>query len=377
METYNPQDLIKLPPSPGSDWVVEDLLQTQKRPSLFCGLAEVGKSTLAVQLAIAVAQGKPFLGRETQKSKVIIWKYESTAAENREDFLKAGMRPSDKLIVLVPAAGDDNLLQLEKALAEHPDTRLVIIETILDFLDIPDSNSTEAVKNAMRVFNDRITEKYPNCVFVLLHHFNKGELSRDSLSICKISGSHAFATTTATKVYINRVSDEDPRRYVHATVRKGRELEPTYLKFDPATNTSTLDVTVYFEKTMQRENDRQTKVEVIDQRILRAVRDNAGISKGSLAKMVGGKRETTWGRIDGLLERQLLVEQATKARGGTVLRIFPADRAPANRSALDAQSVLQMFDAAEDRVRYYDSLSAEQKAIIQQSRPDFFRQEVL
>ncbi len=60
-------EILALPPSKPEDWVVADLLRTgRKRPALLCGLPEAGKSTLAHQLALAVANGVPFLDRDNR-----------------------------------------------------------------------------------------------------------------------------------------------------------------------------------------------------------------------------------------------------------------------------------------------------------------------
>src|SRR6516225_7723407 len=73
-------------PRSNSEWVVEDLLRTnRKRCSLLCGDPEAGKSTLARQLAAAVAQGKPFLGRQTLKGKILYWVPQAISVGERSD----------------------------------------------------------------------------------------------------------------------------------------------------------------------------------------------------------------------------------------------------------------------------------------------------
>src|SRR5580698_3872761 len=103
------EDILALPPSKPTDWVIADLLRTgRKRPSLLCGLPEAGKSTLAHQLALAVANGIKFLDRDTVKGHVLYWKNEESAADVREDLIQAGLVDVDNLTMILPEPNDDN-----------------------------------------------------------------------------------------------------------------------------------------------------------------------------------------------------------------------------------------------------------------------------
>src|SRR5947209_4400227 len=99
---YTPQQLASLPPRKHSQDVLEGLLRThRKRPSLLCGFPEAGKSTLAHQIAIAVATGNPFLGRETTQGRVIYWLNEDSASDVADDFFRAGLpKDNDNLSIL-------------------------------------------------------------------------------------------------------------------------------------------------------------------------------------------------------------------------------------------------------------------------------------
>lgn len=344
MKTYDATNFKDVPAPQPSNWIVEGLFKTrEKRPSLFLGLGEVGKSTVSVQLAVNVMQGEPFLGRATQKSKVIYWKYEDSAEDAKSDFVRAGWREGvDPLVLLIPDPGDKNLKCLADALAAHPDTRLVIVETILDFLSIQDSNSTESVKREMKKFNDQIAAKNPDCVFLLLHHLNKSEMSKDALSIIKINGSHAFTTTTATKIYMHRVSDQDPRRYVYVSVRRGEELEPTYLVFDKATGISTLGETLYAERTRQKAQVKEGRDQDLTSKAIYEANENPGLVKGALATKMGGNRQKALDRIDQLIAQKMFVAvEGGSTRGGTPpQQIYVKGQAP-----ISSEELFEKFEA--------------------------------
>src|SRR5438067_12558492 len=98
------EQLFALPPTPPTNSIVEGLLRTRrKRPSLLCGFPGAGKSTLAHQLALAVANGVPFLGRKTIVGRDLFWKNEEGAEDVREDLQAAGLTANTKVTFLLPA----------------------------------------------------------------------------------------------------------------------------------------------------------------------------------------------------------------------------------------------------------------------------------
>jgi hypothetical protein len=234
---FTAKELIALPPSNPANWIVEGLLRTnRRRPSLLCGFPEAGKSTVAHQLALAVANGVPFLDRKTTQGHIIYWKNEDSAQDVREDFHRAGLSTNSKLLILLPEPEDRNLEVLTSALSQNPNTKLVIVETLADFLYIPDITNNDDCRTALQSFCNLVMKSNPNCAFLLLHHFNKSNINAE-LSGTKILGATAINGFTDAKIYLRQISDEDSRRVIHASVRKGRAIVPTYLDFEPETLT--------------------------------------------------------------------------------------------------------------------------------------------
>src|SRR6202451_417806 len=372
MKTYDGSNLKDIAAPEPSDWIWDGILKThQKRPSLLLGLAESGKSTFAVQLAVATMQGAPCLYRATKKSKVIFWKSEDSAEDTKSDFVRAGWRDGDPLVLLLPDPEDNNVQCLADTLAQHPDTKLVIIETILDFLKIKDSNSTERVKAEMKRLEDAIWTNYPDCAVLLLHWFNKDEVSVDSQSITKINGSHAFATTTATKIYLHRVSDQDPRRWIYISARRGRELEPTYLVFDKATGTSTLGETRYAEKTRDKAQVKKSHEQDLISKAIYTANENPGLVKGALAKKMGGNYQTALEKIDALIVQKLLIAvEGVSTKGGTPpQQIYVKGREP-----ISPEELFKKFEATtvnkRAMVTFYSGLNNEGKILVYGKYPE-------
>lgn len=313
MKLYKPSELADLPASP-STWIVEGLLRlNRKRIPLLCGSPHSGKSTLARQLAIAVAHGEPVLGRKTVKSKVAYWQSEETLEDAREDFLRTGMRPSDdsQLIILHPEPKDNNLKQLDKLLTEDPDIRLVIIETLDDFLQIPDLSDNPEARKAFERFDTEVWSKHVHrCCFLMLHHFKKSD--ERGLNLNRILGATVIAGKTDAKIYMRQVSDEDQRRTIQVQIRKGKSIEPTYLDFDATTQTSKLGVTVKEEKVQQRAAYVSVNEHDLRKRIINALANHPGVSKRKVLDIVGGNRKTALGLINELVDEQKVINDELK-----------------------------------------------------------------
>ena len=115
-------------------FIVEDLLPSAGF-SVLAGKPKAGKSTAARQLALAVAQGEDFLGRETNKGTVMYLAIEEKQNEVVRHFRQLGIKDSDPLLTICGAMQKSETIgRLEAALRAAPDTRLVIIDTIFRFV---------------------------------------------------------------------------------------------------------------------------------------------------------------------------------------------------------------------------------------------------
>jgi len=295
---YTPYDLQVLPEAP-STWIVQDFLRThRKRVSLIAGSPEAGKSTLARQLCVAVAQGVPFLGRQTDQGRVIYWQSEEDPQDTREDFFRTGLKPDDPLIIVHPETKDDNCTELNRILDSNPDTKLVVIETLDDFLKIEDIKENTAGREAFERFDSEVVSKHcAHCAFVVLHWFKKSDKQKTA-NIHRILGGTILAGKTDAKVYLTRESDADVRRIIEVTARKGTSIEPTYLLFDPQTQTSELGVKVADERLRHKQTKQALEEMDLDTRINTVLHQYPGKPKVDVKKLVGGRGEIVGRRIE-------------------------------------------------------------------------------
>ncbi len=129
LETVSAQWLM-LQPLKEPNWIVEDFLPAGLH--LLSGAPKVGKSWLVLDLALKVSKGEPFWGLATHKCSVLylaledvytriqqrLWRITDTAEDNLH-FAIASQTLSGGLVE-----------QLEAFMDKHPDTELVILDTL-------------------------------------------------------------------------------------------------------------------------------------------------------------------------------------------------------------------------------------------------------
>jgi AAA domain len=326
MKIFTPQDLQNsYTQSPSGIWVVDNLLRTnRKRISLLCGSPHAGKSTIARQLALAVVHGESFLGRATLKTKVAYWQSEETEQDAYEDFYKSGMKPDDDIVILHSAK--DNHRELNTLLCDDPDIRLVILETLDDFLQIDDLLNNTSARKSFEKFDAEIVEKHARCSFLALHHFKKSDEQRGS-SLHKILGATVIAGKTDCKIYVRQVSDSDPRRILSVQTRRGLPIEPTYLVFNEATSTSTLGQTLAEERQESKKAIFSMNQMELRTRCVQAVAQEQGLPKMEYCERVGGNRNSVKGMFEALINDGELVQQVG-GKTGTALLLYIKGNAP-------------------------------------------------
>ena len=99
------------------------------------------------------------------------------------------------------------------------------------------------------------------------------------------------------------LSDNDPKRIFGTKVRKGGDIEPTYLEFDPSTDTATLGQGLKDVEQTAREVIKSTKQMEITSKIIALVEQSPAIPKSMLLRTVGGKATVAQFYIDQLIEQ--------------------------------------------------------------------------
>jgi hypothetical protein len=303
MKLIKPSDFYSYARMP-STWIVDGLLRlNRKRISLLCGSPHAGKSTLARQLIMAIAHGEPFLGRATVQSKTLYWQSEETEEDAKEDFTQSGMRFSDdpNFVLMQPGPRENYPKELNKVLVEDPAIRLVVLETLDDFLKVEDLSNNSFTREKFEEFdNEVVARHHQRCGFLALHHFKKSDDQR-STNLNQILGATVIAGKTDAKIFLKQVSDADSRHYIKVLIRKGLAIEPTYLDFDPGTQISTLGMTLEDEQSEIKKSTLSKTVVDLRARCVDAVTNNSGLVKREYLKLVRGRAETTLAMLNSLI----------------------------------------------------------------------------
>ncbi len=213
---FNAADLAGRP-VPERQWLVPDMIPAGKVATL-SGDGGTGKSLIALQLAVAVATGGHWLGRETADGPVLF----ITAEDDRDELhhrlariagaehLDLGdvgnltvwsLVGADALMVLVGADGVlvpmPLLATLEAQLVRNPAT-LLVLDTLADLFGGNENGRTEARQFVQLLAG--LAQRH-ECTVLLLAHPSLSGLNSGSGT----SGSTAWSNSVRSRLYLERV----------------------------------------------------------------------------------------------------------------------------------------------------------------------------
>ncbi len=165
-------------PRPNIDWIIENLIP---RPGIIMlvGPPKVGKSFLALDIAIKIARGEDFLGNRTHPNKVLYFQLDTSEMVMRDRGLALrqsgydtnapllGMiHPADAIrpVNATMALGQD---YFRKAIKLH-DPALVVLDTLRECHQ-EDENDSTGMKRAM----DDLEDLFIGRTLALVHHTSK------------------------------------------------------------------------------------------------------------------------------------------------------------------------------------------------------------
>jgi hypothetical protein len=129
LDTVSAQQLI-LEPLKARLWLVAGMIC--QGLIIFAAPPKSGKSWLAIQLALAVACGEPFLDHATELAGVLYLALEDSFSRIQGRLFRLTDEAPNRLrfAVFAPTLNGGLIEQLESYIDEFPDTRLVIIDTL-------------------------------------------------------------------------------------------------------------------------------------------------------------------------------------------------------------------------------------------------------
>jgi hypothetical protein len=186
---------------PAPKWIVPDLLPAGL--ASLAGRPKVGKSWLALQLAAAVARGRPFLERKVQRGPVLFVALEDPPRRlyDRLQLLGVPRGAPIQFYTEWPAlnAASGGLQALQMCMADT-DPPLVVIDTLAQALAAPTAGNavsevTAALAGLQRLAHDR------NCCMLIIDHHKKPGQAPDVINDILGSTGKAAVIDTAWGLY--------------------------------------------------------------------------------------------------------------------------------------------------------------------------------
>ena len=186
LRTVDGETLMSQPLRP-PDFVVSGLLS--KGLHILAGSPKVGKSWLALWLAVTVAKGEPVWGMNTQQGTTLYLCLEDSVLriQNRLFEITEDAPPNVHFCTECAPIGQGLEEQIESFVSEHPGTVLVIIDTLQIIRPVHDATYASDYRDLSVL--KRLADKH-GIAILLIHHLRK-EKSEDVFH--RISGTTAIS----------------------------------------------------------------------------------------------------------------------------------------------------------------------------------------
>ena len=154
-------------------WILDDYLPAGGLV-LLAGKPKEGKTTLSYEIATKVAQGVPFLGRQTRQGAVLILALEEHARDVRIRLHHLGASTQDGVFVHTgPLAPTATALDEVMVFATEHGVTLILIDTLSAFWKIRDENDAAEMTKVVKPLL-QLARESGACV-LLIHHARKSE----------------------------------------------------------------------------------------------------------------------------------------------------------------------------------------------------------
>lgn len=205
------------------DKTAQDIMGTAAQPPSYCvservptGIVIIGarpkakKSWWALQLALAKARGRLFMGKLATPGRVLglFMEDNDRRMRRRLEFfgITSANAPANLHIVYDWAKGIEGVEALDRWMMQHPDTALINIDVLQRFRGPKDPkvNAYEADYDILSRLHG-LTTKYPGLTIVIIHHVRKGAVDDPAEAL---NGSFAIAGAADAYIILRR-HDQD------------------------------------------------------------------------------------------------------------------------------------------------------------------------
>ena len=269
---------------PDPSWLLEGVLP-DNGTCMIASKPDAGKSTTTRTLAITVALGGAFLGRQTRQGPVWYGGFEEDQGRARLHFQAMGFNGTQPIHSFIGFPPDElDPYEWLEAEIKRIQPVLMIVDTVSDLLKIEDESKYAEVRKKMRPLM-AMARQHRTCI-LLCHHTPKGNAHHWT---DQVMGSQGFRGSVDTTLILNWT---DERRTLRSTQRYGEPMQETVLVLDPVTERIESGGTVTAERARNLEEE-----------VLSAVADHDGpLNKTMIEETVGGNHARVRKTLDKLCE---------------------------------------------------------------------------
>ena len=278
-------------------WVVDDLLPSGGF-SILVAKPKVGKSTIARQLALSVARGEIFLGRQTIKGRVLYVSLEEKRHEVKKHFREMAADTEDVGIYVGVAPEGAYKWLADEVTRQRP--ILVIVDTLFRFARVTDVSDYAKIITALDPLLALARENSAH--LMVLHHARKTPGDGADVTL----GSTAIFGTVDTAIILKR---NNINRTLETQQRYGNDIPPTVLIFDSESRMTTLG------GSKEEEDIKSLEADILE--FLRLVKEPP--TETMINEEVGGKTLLLRKALRNLLLQEKITRTGAGVRGNPYL----------------------------------------------------------
>ena len=223
----NPSPLVSMAqllaePEEPEDWLVEGIMPCAGL-TIVSADPKVGKSTATRCLAVAVATGQRWLGRDTTRGPVLCLCLEDKRSEVRRHFAAMGAPKDNSIHCYISRLPPSDALKQLGTWIDAIKPRLVVIDPLFRFLRVDDVSDYARVSRAFDPLID--IARHRGAALVLTHHHRKSGGAHGN----EMLGSQAIFGSVDNAVFLYRDGD---RRFMRTQVRIGEDMARTEIRLD-------------------------------------------------------------------------------------------------------------------------------------------------
>jgi AAA domain len=210
----------------GERWLWEDALP-QASTSMIAGQPRTGKSTLALNLTLAISRGVKFLGRECTQANGCYVSIDNSDAEFRAIVDRLGVVAGDKLWIHTGKVPDRAVDWITDQTVKK-NIKFLVIDTYQRFFAIKNINDAQECIDKMSPLDFRAKDLGIHICY--LHHAGKGDSKTGDPTQTAALGSIAIKGMVPWYFQYSRVGSG--QRILSSDFRGGRNFDQAYLEQD-------------------------------------------------------------------------------------------------------------------------------------------------